>query len=230
MLSGRQERTGRIASCDGMSSDLKAEKALIFRIVHRENIPWILDNGLHCRNSHVTDPQYVNIGNPELIDKRSHRMVPCPPGGTLSDYVPFYFTPFSPMLLNIKTGYGGIQRRSNSEIVIVVSSLHRLTAQNVRWIFADRHAYLQTAQFYDSAVNLDVMDWPMLQQRDFKRDPDHPERFERYHAEALAYQHVPISALLGIVSYDQATSARLQRCLAQRQLTLQLVTRPKWYF
>src|SRR5262249_40870245 len=102
-----------------MSKDLNPKKALIFRITHRDNIPWILDNGLHCKSSKMTDPHYVEIGNPELISRRSHRAVPTPPDGMLSDYVPFYFTPFSPMLLNIKTGYGGIPKRRNDEIVIL---------------------------------------------------------------------------------------------------------------
>jgi len=51
-------------------SRLNPEKALIWRIVHRDNLPWILDNGLHCANSDVQSPHYVNIGNPDLIDKR----------------------------------------------------------------------------------------------------------------------------------------------------------------
>ena len=87
-----------------MSNDLTAQKALIFRITHRDNVRWMLRNGLHCRNSAKRDPRFVSIGNQELIDKRNERQVPVAPGGTLSDYVPFYFTPFSPMLLNIKTG------------------------------------------------------------------------------------------------------------------------------
>ena len=49
-----------------------------------------------------------------------------PPGGTLSDYVPFYFTPFSIMMFNIKTGYGGITKRDNKDIIIFVSSIHKL--------------------------------------------------------------------------------------------------------
>ncbi|MGO4612234.1 DarT ssDNA thymidine ADP-ribosyltransferase family protein, partial [Variovorax sp. 2RAF20] len=68
---------------------------MIWRIVHRDNIPWILTNGLHCVNSKIRDPNYVNIGNVDLIDKRRHRIVPVEPGGTLTDYIPFYFTPFS---------------------------------------------------------------------------------------------------------------------------------------
>ena len=70
-------------------SALSPDKALIFRITHIANVPWILANGLHCRSSAVQDPNFVEIGNPDLIDKRKHRIVPVPPGGALSDYVPF---------------------------------------------------------------------------------------------------------------------------------------------
>jgi len=70
-------------------SSLNPEKALIFRITHIANVPWILNHGLHCRNSKTFDPNYREIGNPELIAKRSHRQVPIAPGGTLSDYIAF---------------------------------------------------------------------------------------------------------------------------------------------
>ena len=66
-----------------MSKDLNPEKALIFRIVHRDNIPWILDHGLHCRNSTTFDPNYVDIGNVDLIAKRNGCPVPKPPGGNV---------------------------------------------------------------------------------------------------------------------------------------------------
>jgi ssDNA thymidine ADP-ribosyltransferase, DarT len=131
-----------------MTALLTREKALIFRITHRDNIPWLMANGAHGKNAHVSDPKFVSIGNPELIDKRHHRPVTCSPFGTLSDYVPFYFTPHSPMLYNIKTGYGGIRKRSNEEIVILVSSLSVLKARDVSFVFTDRHAYLSAAQFF----------------------------------------------------------------------------------
>lgn len=102
---------------------LNPEKALIWRIVYRSNLPWILENGLHCSNSAAQSPTWVNIGNEDLINRRSHRAVPLLPGGTLSDYVPFYFTPFSPMMYNIYTGRGGVKQRRNDEILILVSTL-----------------------------------------------------------------------------------------------------------
>lgn len=103
-------------------ADLTPEKALIFRITHIANVPWILANGLHARNGRAHDPNYVDIGNPDLIEKRHRRVVSTVPGGTLSDYVPFYFTPNSPMLLNILTGRN-VRMRPIAEIVVLVSSL-----------------------------------------------------------------------------------------------------------
>ncbi|MFZ1180387.1 MAG: DarT ssDNA thymidine ADP-ribosyltransferase family protein [Herbaspirillum sp.] len=49
------------------AAKLNPGKALIWRIVHRDNLPWILDNGLHCGNSSLQAPGWVSIGNPELI-------------------------------------------------------------------------------------------------------------------------------------------------------------------
>lgn len=121
-------------------SSLNPTKALIFRITHIDNVDWILDHGLRCRNSEQRDPNHLDIGNPELIEKRSHRVVPIEPGGTLSDYIPFYFTGYSPMLLNIKTGYNGIRKRPMEEIVFLVSSLPRLEEIGQQYLFTDRHA------------------------------------------------------------------------------------------
>ena len=136
-----------------LSTKLTAQKALIFRITHRDNLEWILRNGLHCEKGR-RDPNFVSIGNPDLIDRRRSRLVPVPPGGLLSDYVPFYFTPSSPMLMNIQTGWGGVERRKNEEIVVIVSSLPALKANGVRYLFTDRHAYLAAAAFYDDDSTL----------------------------------------------------------------------------
>lgn len=213
-----------------MSKDLKPEKALIFRITHRDNVPWLLDNGLHCRNSGIVDPKFVTIGNLDLIDRRQHRVVPIPPGGTLSDYIPFYFTPYSPMMLNIKTGYGGIRQRTNDEIVILIGSLHNLQEQQVDFIFTDRHAYLQAAQFSSDLSDLNQIDWEILQKRDFKRDSNDPEKIERYQAEALIHGNLPISALLGMVCYDSKNKAWIDDQVNQRDLNLKIVAKPDWYF
>ncbi len=213
-----------------MSNGLCPEKALIFRIVHRDNIPWILKNGLHAPHSGVQAPSYIPIGSAELIEKRNSRTIPNAPDRTLCDYIPFYFTPYSPMMLNIKTGWGGIPKKRNEEIVILVSSLINLHEQGIPFLFTDRHAYLVAAEFFDDLANLDRIDWPLLQNRDFKRDPNDPEKVERYQAEALVYRHLPVNALIGMICYDEQTENNLKNLLNDNGMDLNLHKRPKWYF
>ncbi len=142
---------------------LNPEKALIFRILHRNNLEDVLTNGCRCR-SDAAGQGYVEIGNLELVQRRIGRSIPCAPGGTLSDYVPFYFTPYSPMLYNIKTGKG-VPKRPVSEIVILVSSLRKLKSMGIPFVFSDRHAYLKTALFSDDLTDLNRIIWPVLQER-----------------------------------------------------------------
>ena len=210
--------------------NLNPEKALIWRIVHRDNLPWILRNGLHSKNSPTQDPRYVVIGNTDLIDRRSHRVVPVAPGGMLSDYVPFYFTPFSPMLYNIYTGRGEVPRRANEEICILVSSVHKVRDLGLGFVFTDRHAYPPLARYFNDVAHLGEINWLLLQARNFKRNPDDPEQIERYQAEALVHRHVPIAGLIGIICYTKAVKADLDAHIQAQGLQLDVRVMPQWYF
>jgi hypothetical protein len=213
------------------SDFLSAEKALIFRITHVGNLPWILENGLWCQSAERLDPAFTPIGNPELIGMRSRRQVPIAPCGTLSDYVPFYFTPRSPMLLNITTGWGGIERRANEDLVFLISSLHRLIECDVRFVYSDRHAYLAAARFASDVRKLgSLISYELLRAGDFSRDPEKPERAERYQAEALVHQHLPCGALLGVACYTEPVKTRIESFIAERGIALAVRLRREWYF
>ena len=211
-------------------SQICQESAYIFRITHIDNVPWILRNGIHCRNSDTLDPNFREIGNPDLIDKRQHRIVPIAPGGTLSDYVPFYFTPHSPMLLNVKTGYNGMRQTSMREIVILVSSLHRVVQQNLPFVFTNQHAYPVATRYFNRLEYLDAIDWNILRDRDFKRDPNDPGKMERYMAEARIHGHIPISTLLGVACYSSQPESRLLEMQSDAKVSLKTVAKPTWYF
>jgi len=212
-----------------MALTLTQEKALIFRITHRDNVSWILDNGMHARNGDRFDPNYRNIGNVDLIDKRSRRLVGVPPGGTLSDYVPFYFTPYSIMMYNIRTGYGA-KRMPNEDIVIFVSSLPHVAARGLQFVFTNQHAYPPMAEYFTELAQLDQIDWPLLQSRNFEHDPDDPGRKERYQAEALIWKHVPLSALQGVCCYTQPVEQQLKAEIGRRALSFNVGIQRSWYF
>ena len=205
------------------------ERALLFRIVHVQNTPWILERGLHCRNSDCVDPHFVNIGNTDLIGRRNARAVPVDPGGSLSDYVPFYFTPYSIMLFNIITGCN-VPKQPKRDIVILVSSLYRLQELGIPFVFTDCHAYPVSARYFNDIHDLDKVDWALLQSRDFQNNPDDPGKKERYQAEALAHRHVPVNALLGAVCYTDSVRNRLQDTCKSKELNIRLEVCPGWYF
>lgn len=214
-----------------MPLDLSPGKGLLFRITHVENLPWLLANGLPCASSALRAPGFVQIGNPDLIAKRSQRAVPLPPRGTLGDYVPFYLTPKSPMLLNIKTGWNGIQRRPNAEIAILVATVAAMQSNGVTVLFTDRHAYMATARWSaDSADLATMIDWDILRCHDFARSNAYADKMDRYQAEALAHAHVPVSVLLGIGCVSAEEQARIEATVAAAGLMLPVRARPEWYF
>jgi hypothetical protein len=135
------------------------------------------------------------------------------------------------MLYNITTGYGGIQQRRNEEIIVLVSSLHELERNGVAYVFTDRHAKLQTARFFNQKQELaHAIDFDLLRQRDFKRDPERPDKVERYQAEALAHHHVPVAAILGIGCYTPDVTAQVDNLCSDLRLDVKVVHRTEWYF
>lgn len=204
--------------------------ALIFRIVHIDNIEWILDNGLYCRNSKTIDPNYVDIGSVEIIDRRLQREVNVAPFGTLSDYIPFYFTPSSLMLLNVLTGHN-VPQRSHEDIIILAVQLTNLAERGIKYVYTDRHALLKAARFFNDLGMLEtIIFWHILQKRDFTRNNDDPEKLERYMAEALVFKFLPIDAVSSFACATPESTEKITQLLQKRNLGIKTITRPDWFF
>ena len=209
---------------------LGPDAGYVFRITHIRNLPWILRHGLHCPTSTTIDSGFVPIGIPDLIRKRATWPVPIAPYGHLNDYVPFYFTPWSIMMYNITTGYNGVIKRPNPEIVILVSTIFRLLEHKVPVVFTNGHARLAETDFFSSIADLGKIDWNLLRSKDFKKNPEDPGKLGRYQAEALAFQHVPVEALLGVVCYDQQNATHLIADVNRLGLSLSVKIVREWYF
>jgi hypothetical protein len=132
-------------------------------------------------------------------------------------------------MYNIHTGRGVPQRR-NEEIIILVSSLHRVKDLGHSFLFTDRHAYPPMTAYYNDINNLANIDWPLLQARNFTRVPDDPLKIERYQAEALIYQHLPLNALFGVICYTNAIKSNIEHELQTRGATIDVHTLQGWYF
>jgi hypothetical protein len=133
-------------------------------------------------------------------------------------------------MYNIRTGYHGVPKVPNEEIVILVSSLFKISELEIPFVFTDRHAYTQMANYFTDLKELDQVDWPLLNSRDFKHDPDDPGKKERYQAEALVWKCVPLKALIGICSYADAVNSWVEGQLDQRGLIVKATVQANWYF
>ncbi len=84
----------------------------IYRIVHRDNVAAILQNGMFCIEHPNFDPENIFIGDSMLTDQRRYFTIPLAGFNEhLGEYIPFYFGYRSPMLLNICTGYRNVLKR-----------------------------------------------------------------------------------------------------------------------
>ena len=97
-------------------------------------------------------------------------------------------------------------------------------------MFTDRHAYCELADYSSDLGKLSIIDWLSLQQRNFMRDLENPEKFDRYQAEALIYQYLPINCLKGIVCYTDELKVQIQHEVDIRGLPLTVIAKPQWYF
>ena len=93
-----------------------------FRITHIDNIPHIIQYGLVRADSPNRNPDYVSIGDTQVIHLRGERTVK---GYRLNDFVPFYLGPRSPMLYVIQHGYNGVKRVEPEKIVYCVVRLDK---------------------------------------------------------------------------------------------------------
>jgi len=213
-----------------MADGLNPQKALIFRITHRDNLPWLLENGLHAPNGALFDPHHRSIGSADLIQKRTTHIIPAGPGGALSDYIPFYFTPFSIMMFNIHTGRN-VPKVPNEEIVVMISSLHRIAQLGIPFVFTDQHAFRKTASYFTDVADLNRIDWPLLNRRDFRKyDTNDPGKTDRYQAEALIWKHLPVEAFLGIAAYTEEVAAWLRAEVIRLSKDVDIRAQRNWYF
>ncbi len=134
------------------------------------------------------------------------------------------------MLLNITTGYGGVRKRQNEEIIILIGSLSNLAKSGRRVLFTDRQALMAAAQFFDDLNFLQNIDWKILQASDFKGDPNDPGKRERYMAEALVQKHVSVQDLLGIACFDSQTQQLVTQMAAGTSLAGKVYKKSTWYF
>ena len=197
-----------------------------FRLTHIDNIPHIEQCGLVRAESPLRDPNYVSIGDRQVIGIRASRVVK---GYHLNEYVPFYLGPRSPMLYVIQHGYNGVTRVEAENIVYCVIRLDDLIHNNVECIFTDGHALSAFTSFYqknmlpyiDEIVKYNDV---FSSQLNIEEDLDLKRRKE---AELLVNQYLPVQYVRGYVVYNEAAKLRL---ISLGVALEKIIAMPGYYF
>lgn len=194
------------------------ERIWLFRMVHQNNLAYLLANGLH-----VPNPTFVPIGNSTLIQQRADYDVPVvPPNGYLGDYIPFYFGYRSPMLYNIVTGYKGIQQYPQEEIIYLCCDLQDLIASGVEWCFTDGHAKNKTTQFFNDLKDLNKVDWNTAYAKEWLNTEQDLDRMRRKQAEFLAKGNIYANIISNIVVYNKNAQKFVDNVLNSLSLQIQV--------
>jgi len=103
----------------------------IFHFTHESNLPKILEEGALlcdrlCQAGNLTTR---DIAYSDLKRRRALTPVEAGPGGTLADYVPFYFGTRSPMLYAYKGGYVTGKRENQDAIVYFVTTVEKIASE-----------------------------------------------------------------------------------------------------
>ncbi len=203
----------------------------LYRIVHIKNVEYILNNGLFVRSHHQADPNYINIGDAKLIQQRNDYAVKIiPPGGQLGDYVPFYFGPLSPMLLNIKTGERGIIKQPQEDIIYLCCYLNSVINLCPNWCFTDGHAKDALTTFYNKIDDLDKVDHALVSERYWFNTEEYSSRMRKKQAEFLVKSAVPVQCIENVVVYNQNAAENVMKVIERLQLPIKVWVNPKGKF
>jgi len=206
----------------------------ILRFIHVDNLDTIMRrSGLHAPNHVPNDGlPYRFCHDREVQDARAAVNIPVGPGGTIHDYVPFYFGYLSPMMFKLKTGRVAGYNEGQEPLIYLVSSAQAVEAAGLEFVFSDGHGLARFTDWFDDLGRLDAVDWGVVNRRYWTDDVNDMDRQRKKQAEFLVYQCCPWSLIQEIVVIDSAMAQRVQAIQAAFPVAQRSVVTIKraWYY
>jgi hypothetical protein len=189
----------------------------IYRIVHVDCLATLLARGvLHAPNFTPSDGlPYRTIHDTSVQASRRVKPVPCGPGGTVHDYLPFYFGARSVMLFKLKTGQVAGYAEGQQPLIYLVSTAQAVAAAGNGFVFTDGHGLANFTQWLTDLARLDAIDWPLLAAQYWNDTPQDNDRQRRKQAEFLVWQSLDWGLIGGIGVLNAAMKARVEGILQQ---------------
>lgn len=206
----------------------------ILRFTHVNNLDTIIRlGGLHAPNCVPTHSlPYRPCHGSQVQGARAVIQIPVGPGGTIHDYVPFYFGYMSPMMLQLKTGQVAGYNEGQQPLIYLVSSAQVVEAAGIRFVFSDGHGLARFTDWFDDLSRLDAVDWGMVYQQYWADKVEDMDRQRKKQAEFLVYQCCPWSLIQEIVVIDSTMQQRVEAIQAAFPAVQRRVVTAKrgWYY
>ena len=201
----------------------------IFHFTHGSNLGSILETGV--LRAHRSAAARTDIADASIKERRSTITVTCGPGGTVCDYVPFYFAPCSPMLFSIKSDNVPGVDADQRGLIYLVTSTEVVLGAHLRCVFTDDNAAAAFSTFHDDAAAMgDIVDWPLMRERYWSNTLEDNDRVRRRGAEFLVHEAVPLACFEEIGVYDEAVRDRVEAIVQRAGSALPVRIRRGWYF
>ena len=188
-------------------SDLN--KIYLFRMMHIENIPHILQNGFTHSTSVNANPDFVPIGDSSLISTRNNFLLNN--SRRLGEYIPFYFGVRTPMLYVVQNGLNMVAPTPAENIVYCVSSVQKIIDLQLDFVFTDGHAVNHFSTQYSVAdiKNIEtILDMNAIKAKYWKDENDLDKK-RRKEAEFLVLGDITIDAVLGFLVFNENAKNRI---------------------
>ena len=206
----------------------------IVRFIHLDNLHVYLTRGrIYAPNSEPQDGLlYRTNHNAEVQEKRKVSAVRCGPGGTVHDYVPFYFGHLSPMMLNLKTGRVPDYDDGQEPLIYLVSSCQAVRDDGCNFVFTDGHCLATFTSWFDDLSDLDKVDWEVVYARYWSDCIDDMDRQRRKQAEFLVHGFVDWRLIDHIVVIDDERRDAVRDILGSfdSHLGRDVVVERGWYY
>jgi hypothetical protein len=203
----------------------------IYHITHVDNLASLAADGcLYCDTTCVDlDRGPVSIAYTDLKIRRASFPVAVAAGGTLADYVPFYYAPRSPMLYVIYRGGVAGYDGGQAEVVHLIFRLEEI-AEASRFVITDGHAATPMSMQYDELGGLNMIDWEIMQETYWSDTDEDGDRKRRRQAEFLVHGHVPLNALRAVVTMTDEVAERARDALSTLENPPRVYVYPRWYY
>jgi ssDNA thymidine ADP-ribosyltransferase, DarT len=219
-----------------MTSAVDVRHWWVLHFTHLDNLPSIVAGGaLACDWQARQGAMHTEVGDTAIKAARRRRVVPIEPGGTVGDYVPFYFAPRSPMMFRIacdcRDAILGRYHDGDRPLVYLAARVGAIVDSGLPWVATDGNARAVITRFSADVGEVGQMiDWELMRQRMWTSTPEDPDRERRRAAEFLVHGHALLSLFHEVAAYSEPYAEQARVALGHHPLAQRVVVRSNWYY